>query len=82
MSESKMELQIPSEILERARQIANEKDQSVESVLLDGLSLLFGQLPDTSIMVEREPMTRTKLVPMRQWRMSLRDTKDKGQTTL
>lgn len=52
MSESKIELQIPPEIVERARQIANEKDQSIETVLLDGLTLLFGRLPDTSLTVD------------------------------
>ncbi len=44
-----LELQIPPEVYERARQIANESNRSIESVLLDGLTLLFGNLPDTSL---------------------------------
>ncbi len=44
-----VELQIPPEIYERARQIASENNRSIESVLLDGLALLFGDLPDTNL---------------------------------
>ena len=44
-----VELQIPPEIYERARQIASESNRSIESVLLDGLALLFGDLPDTNL---------------------------------
>ena len=49
MSHSTIELQIPAEIVERAQQIAKNNNRSVESILLDGLSLLFGTLPDTDI---------------------------------
>ncbi|MFW5709597.1 MAG: hypothetical protein ACOCX5_05190 [Chloroflexota bacterium] len=49
MSQSTVELQIPAEIYERARQIASDSNRSLESVLLDGLALLFGDLPDTSL---------------------------------
>ncbi|MCI0714163.1 MAG: hypothetical protein L0154_28665 [Chloroflexi bacterium] len=49
MSASTIELQLPPEIYERAKQIATESNRSVESVLLDGLALLFGELPDTSL---------------------------------
>jgi len=49
MSQSTIELQIPAEIVERAQQIAKNNNRSVESILLDGLSLLFGTLPDTDI---------------------------------
>jgi hypothetical protein len=44
-----VKLQIPPEIYQRARRIATENNRSVESVLLDGLTLLFGDLPDTSV---------------------------------
>jgi hypothetical protein len=50
MNPSTVELQIPSEIYERAHQIAQASNRSVESVLLDGLSLLFGALPDKAIL--------------------------------
>lgn len=49
MSQSIVELQIPAEIYERAQQIASDSNRSLESVLLDGLALLFGDLPDTSL---------------------------------
>ena len=49
MSQSLMELQIPLEIYERARQIATDSNRSIESVLLDGLTLLFESLPDHSL---------------------------------
>jgi len=49
MGQSTVELQIPAEIYERARQIASDSNRSLESVLLDGLALLFGDLPDTSL---------------------------------
>lgn len=49
MGQARIELKIPPEIYERARQIASESNRSVESVLLDGLTLLFGALPDTGI---------------------------------
>lgn len=52
MNESKIELQIPADIVERARQIADENDKSIESVLLDGLALLFGKLPDNSLTLD------------------------------
>ena len=48
MSQSPIQLEIPEEISERARQIASESERSVESVLIDGLALLFG------ISVDRE----------------------------
>lgn len=47
MSQPTVELQIPPEVYERARQIAKASNRSVESVLSDGLTLLFGTLPDT-----------------------------------
>ncbi len=49
MSQPTIELQIPVEIYERAREIAGDSNRSVESVLLDGLALLFGALPDVRI---------------------------------
>lgn len=52
MDRASVELTIPPEIYARAQQIASESDRSVESVLLDGLALLFGGLPDTSLDVD------------------------------
>ena len=49
MGRATVELQIPAEIYERARQIASDSNRSLESILLDGLALLFGDLPDTSL---------------------------------
>lgn len=49
MTPSMIELQIPPEIYERARQIAHESNRSIESVLLDGLTLLFGTLPAAGV---------------------------------
>jgi hypothetical protein len=45
---SQIELQLPPEIQERAEQIAKESNRSLEDVLLEGLSLLFGQLNQIS----------------------------------
>jgi hypothetical protein len=47
VSHSTVELQIPPEVYERARQIAQASNRSVESVLSDVLTLLFGKFPDT-----------------------------------
>ena len=49
---SSIELEIPAEIIERARQIAHDSNRSVESVLLEGLSLLFGAPTDTHISLD------------------------------
>jgi hypothetical protein len=49
VSHSAIELQIPPEIFERVQQIANASNRSVEAVLVDGLTLLFGTLADASI---------------------------------
>lgn len=49
MSQPTLELQIPPEIYARARQIARASNRSVESVLLDGLALLFGTLPGAGV---------------------------------
>ncbi len=49
MNSSTVELQLPAEIYEHARQIAKDGNRSVESVLLDGLALLFGVSPGVEI---------------------------------
>lgn len=49
MHQPKIELQIPLEIYKRASQIAHDSNRSIESVLLDGLALLFGALPESGI---------------------------------
>jgi len=52
MSQPTVELELPTEIYERAQQIARDSQRSVESVLLDGLTLLFGQLPGASLSLD------------------------------
>ena len=49
MEQPTMELKVPAAIYERAATIASESDRSAESVILDGLSLLFGTLPDMEL---------------------------------
>ncbi|MCY4072172.1 MAG: hypothetical protein OXG60_12815 [Chloroflexi bacterium] len=49
MEEPTKKLQVPAAIFERAEAIARESDRSAESVMLDGLSLLFGALPDMEL---------------------------------
>jgi len=51
MNQSLVELQIPPDIYKRAQQIAKDSNKSVESVLLDGLNLLFGA-SDTHISID------------------------------
>src|SRR5688500_3675767 len=43
---SQIELQLPPAIQERAEQIAKETNRSLEEILLEGLSLLFGSLSE------------------------------------
>lgn len=52
MKQPTIDLHIPPEIYERARAIATASERSIESVLLDGLTLLFGTLPDASVSVD------------------------------
>lgn len=49
MSQSTIELKIPDEVYERARQIAKVSQRSVESVLQDSLALMFGAVPDAHL---------------------------------
>ncbi len=49
MSKATVELELPDEVYERARQIAGETNRSVEAVLLDSLSLLFGGFPEANL---------------------------------
>ena len=42
MTQATIELQVPAELYERAEQLAKESNRSVEAVLLEGLSLVFG----------------------------------------
>ncbi len=49
MAEATVELKVPAAIYERAEAIARESDRSAESVMLDGLSLLFGELTDMEL---------------------------------
>lgn len=45
MSQSPILLQLPDELYERLREIADDSHRPVESVLIDSLTLLFGDLP-------------------------------------
>jgi len=44
MVEATVELRVPAAIYERAEAIASDSGRSAESVIVDGLSLLFGEL--------------------------------------
>ena len=46
MSEASVNLAIPENILMRAQQIAQDSEQSVETVLVEGLNLLFGNFSE------------------------------------
>jgi len=52
MSDATIQLELPEKILARVVQIADDSERSVESVLVDGLSLLFGDLSDGKISLE------------------------------
>ena len=54
MEEPTKELKVPASIYERAQAIANDSGRSAESVIVDGLSLLFGEL--TEMKLEPEAM--------------------------
>ncbi|MBA3873101.1 MAG: hypothetical protein H0X30_28540 [Anaerolineae bacterium] len=45
MTQAPILLQLPDEIYERLREIADDSQRPVESVLIDSLTLLFGNLP-------------------------------------
>lgn len=47
MSQQSVLLQLPEALYERVQRAAQESNRPVETVLLDSLSLLFGDLPDT-----------------------------------
>ncbi len=49
MNRSTVELEIPAGVLEQASEIAQGGNRSVESVLQDGLAMVFGTLPDCDI---------------------------------
>ncbi|MCY3916123.1 MAG: hypothetical protein OXG49_08950 [Chloroflexi bacterium] len=49
MEEPTRELQVPVSIYERAEAIASDSGRSAESVIVDGLSLLFGQLAEMAL---------------------------------
>ncbi len=52
MQQITKELKVPATIFERAEAIARESDRSAESVMLDGLTLLSGALPDMELELE------------------------------
>jgi hypothetical protein len=45
MTQAPILLQLPDELYERLREIADDSHRPVESVLIDSLTLLFGNLP-------------------------------------
>lgn len=45
MSQSPILLQLPDELYERLRELADDSQRPVESILVDSLNLLFGDLP-------------------------------------
>ena len=49
MDEPTKELKVPAAIYERAEVIAGDSGRSAESVIVDGLSLLFGELTDMAL---------------------------------
>jgi hypothetical protein len=46
MTQQPVLLQLPEDLYERVRQIAEESNRPLENVLLDSLALLFGDWPD------------------------------------
>ncbi len=46
MTQAPILLQLPDELYERLREIADDSQRPVESVLIDSLTLLFGNLPN------------------------------------
>ena len=49
MSEAGYRLDIPEPVLKRVRQIARENEQSVETVLIESLNLLFGNFDERDL---------------------------------
>ncbi len=50
MNQQPVLLQIPEELYERVRQIAENSNRSLEAVLLESLTLIFGNLPDEEVL--------------------------------
>ena|SRR5579859_1793831 len=48
MTQQPVILQLPDDLYERVRQVAQESHRPLESVLVDSLTLLFGDLPDNA----------------------------------
>src|SRR5258708_1439194 len=48
MTQQPVVLQLPEELYERVRQIAQDSNRPIEMVLVDSLALLFGDLPDNA----------------------------------
>ena len=49
MKQATVELQLSPKIYQRAQEIAQTSNRSLETVLLEGLSLLFGELPTLNL---------------------------------
>lgn len=49
MEQSTVELRVPSTIYESAEEIARNSDRSAEKVILDALSLIFAQSPESHL---------------------------------
>ncbi len=52
MQEPTKELKVPAAIYERAEEIAGETNRTAESVLLESLAMLFGELTDMALKPE------------------------------
>jgi hypothetical protein len=48
MAQQPVVLQLPEELYERIRQVAQDSNRPLETVMVDSLSLLFGDLPDNA----------------------------------
>ncbi len=64
MSEQSVLLQLPEALFERVRRVAEDSHRPVESVLLDSLALLFGDLPDDA---ELTPQLLDRLADEQLW---------------
>jgi hypothetical protein len=48
MTQQPVLIQLPEELYERVRQVAQDSNRPLESILVDSLALLFGDLPDNA----------------------------------
>lgn len=53
MNHQMVQLDLPEELYERVRQIAENSQRPLETVLIESLALMFGDLPDEALPVEQ-----------------------------